>query len=129
MGINTAQTNYSLSIERNIILHLDTNTSSVLLQYQNNIDPEVVIVNSTAEGPTSYRFYSSNLTLYVENFSVLSPQNVRGINFICEFRVVLQGRLISAETITAAILGFCKFITLRAQVPLFLIVIHSIACS
>ena len=110
MGVNTAQTNYNLYIYRNIF-YPDTSTSSALLQYRNNIDPEVVIVNSTTEDPTSYKFYSENLTLHVENFSVPSPQNVRGVKFMCEFSVISQGRLISAVTTMAVIPGFCKYTT------------------
>ena len=109
LGVNTAQTNYILNIERNIV-YPDRNTLSPLLQYQHNIDPEIKSLNSSAMDPTSYTFYSGNLTLYVENFSVPSPQDVRGVKFLFEFRVILQGRTISAETATAVIPGFCKFI-------------------
>ena len=71
----------------------------------------MVTKNSTAKDPTLYTFYSSNLTLYVENFSVPYPQDVRGVKFICDFNVIIQRELITAETITAVIPGFCKFIT------------------
>ena len=70
-------------------------------------------MESTATDPTLYLFYSSNLTLYIENFSVPSPQNVRGVKFICEFSVINQGEVISATTTTAVIPGFCKFITIK----------------
>ena len=77
----------------------------------------MLIVNSTTEDPTSYKFYSSNLTLYVQNFSVPSPQDVRGVKFICEFTVLSQGRRIQAETTTAVIPGFCKFISIYTLEP------------
>ena len=70
----------------------------------------MVTKNSTAEDPTSYTFYSTSLTLDVENFSVPSPQHVRGVKFVCEFYVIIQGEPITAETTTAVIPGFCKFI-------------------
>ena len=109
MGVNTAQTNYNLNIERSIF-YTDRSTSAPLFQYHHNISPTVLMMNSTTEDPTSYKFYSSNLTLYVENFSVPSPQDVRGVKFTCEFNVVNQGRRIHAETTTSVIPGFCKFI-------------------
>ena len=108
VGVNTAQTNYVLNIERRIF-YPDRSTSSPLLQYHHNTSPAVLIVNSITEDPTSYKFYSSNLTLYMENFSVPSPQDVHGVKFICEFIVVSQGRRINAETTTTEIPGFCKF--------------------
>ena len=110
LGVNTAQSNYILYIHRNIFYH-DRSTSSIMLHYRNNIDPEVVTVNSSAGDPTSYKFYSNNLTLYVENFSVPSPQNLRGVRFVCEFIVILQGKAITARTTTAVIPGFYKLLT------------------
>ena len=72
------------------------------------MDPKISSVNSTATDPTSYQFYSSNLTLYVENFSVplCSPQNVRGVKFTCDFYVAIQGTAIAASTTTAVIRKF-----------------------
>ena len=112
VGASTAQTNYALNIYRHIFYN-DRDTLLILLQYRNNIDPSILSVESTAIDLTSYRFYSRNLTLYIENFSVPSPQNVRGVKFICEFTVVNQGKTISADTTTAVIPGFCKFITIK----------------
>ena len=116
VGVNTAQTKYNLEIERSIF-YPNRSTSSPLLQYRNNISPTVLMVNSTTEDPTSYKFHSSNLTLYVENFSVPSPQDVRGVKFICMFNVINQGQAINAETITAVIPGFCKFHNI--ELPLY----------
>ena len=110
MGVNTAQTNYAISIHRHIYnTNVQITSSVLLLYYRHNTDPAMVIVNSTAGDPTLYRFYSSHLNLYVENFSVPSPQDVREVEFVCEFSVVNQGMRISAETATAVIPGFCKF--------------------
>ena len=108
VGVNTAQTNYILDIERSIY-YPDRNISLPLLHYRHNTSPTVVIVNSTTDDPTSYKFYSENLTLYVENFSVPSPQDVHGVKFICSFRVINQGNNINAITTTAVIPEFCKF--------------------
>ena len=109
LGVNTAQTGYRVTISRRIYYN-DRNNTFPLLNYRNNIDPEILSVSSTAMDPTSYRFYSSNLTLYVENFSVPFPQDVRGVKFTCEFYVANQGTAIFATTKTAVILGFRKFI-------------------
>ena len=115
VGASTAQTSYTLTIYRHIFYDDNDDSSSPLpiLGYRNNIDPSILSVESTARDSTSYCFYSSNLTLYVENFSVPSPQNVRGVKFICEFSVINQGETISATTRTAVIPGFCKFITIK----------------
>ena len=117
VGASTAQTGYTLTIYRHIFYDDNGDSSSPLpiLRYQNNIDPSILSVESTARDSTSYRFYSSNLTLSVENFSVPSPQNVRirGVKFICEFSVINQGKTITATTTTAVIPGFCKFITIK----------------
>ena len=117
LGASTAQTSYTLTIYRHIFYN-DSDTSFTiigLLHYRNNIDPSILSVESTATDPTSYRFYSNNLTLYIESFSIPYPQNVhiRGVKFSCEFNVINQGGTISALTTTAVIppAGFCKFIT------------------
>ena len=110
VGASTAQTSYILTIYRHIFYDSDDSFFR-LLQYRNNIDPSILSVESTATDPTSYLFYSSNLTLYIENFSVPTPQNVRGVKFFCEFSVINQGKAISATTTTAVIPGFCKLTT------------------
>ena len=113
VGASTAQTSYNLNIYRRIFYNDSDTLLILLLRYQNNIDPSILSVESTATDPTSYLFYSSNLTLYIENFSIPSPQNVRGVKFICEFSVINQGKAISAQTTTAVIPGFRKFITIK----------------
>ena len=109
LGVNTAQTGYRVTVSRRIFYN-DRNDTFPLLNYRNNIDPEILSVSSTATDTTSYRFYSSNLTLYVENFSVPFPRDVRGVKFICEFYVANQGKAIFAITKTAVILRSRKFI-------------------
>jgi hypothetical protein len=107
LGVNTAQTDYTVLVSRRIVYD-DRENLSLFLSYQNNIDPDI---SSTRKDQTLYRFYSSNLTLYVENFSVPSPQDVRGVKFICDFYTTFNwGQPISASTTTAVILGFRKFI-------------------
>ncbi len=108
LGVNTAQTNYTVLVSRRIVYDDRPDSVSGLLNYRNNIDPDIL---SESRDSTLYRFYSSNLTLYVENFSVPSPQNVRGVKFTCDFFTVYNGgQPISANTMTAVILGFRKFI-------------------
>ena len=109
LGVNTAQTNYRVIVSRRIVYNDGSNQLSLITNYRNNMDPKISSVNSTATDPTLYRFYSSNLTLYVENFSVPSPQNVRGVKFTCDFYVAIQGTATTADTTTAVILGFRKF--------------------
>ena len=109
--MNTAQTNYRVTVSRRIFYDDRNVTFPFFVNYRNNMDPKILSVNNTAMDPTLYRFYSSNLTLYVENFSVPSPQDVGGVKFTCEFYVVIQGEATTAETTTAVIFGFRKFIT------------------
>ena len=110
LGVNTAQTNYRVTVTRRIVYTGDRSDQvSLIMNYRNNMDPKISSVNSTATDPTSYRFYSSNLVLHVENFSVPFPQNVRGVKFTCDFYVAVQGTAISTATTTAVIFGFRKF--------------------
>ena len=120
VGASTAQTDYTLTIHQYIFYNDgDISLHIPLLQYRNNIDPSILSVESTSTttDTTSYRFYSNNLTLYIENFSIPYPQNVyiHGVKFFCtcEFSVINQGKTISATTTTEVIpaAGFCKFIT------------------
>ena len=105
--MNTAQTDYSLQISRRVVFHNDTNVTDDSLLYRHNRDPDVVTWNTTT---TLYKFYSSNLTLHVQNFSIPDPGNVRAVKYICLFRVALesQGKAVVNRSITAVINGFSK---------------------
>ena len=125
LGVNTAQTDYRVTVSRRIFYDDGSDPLSLIMSYRNNIHPEILSVSSTATDPTSYRFYSSNLTLYVENFSVPSPQDVRGVKFTCEFYVAYRDGAISEATMTAVILGFRKFIT---RYNIIHVGVSSVAC-
>ena len=125
LGVNTAQTNYRVTITRRVFYNDESNQLSLIMNYRNNMDPKILSVNNTATDPTSYQFYSSNLTLYVENFSVPSPQDVLGVKFTCRFYVVIQGMATTTATKTAVIFGFRKFIT---RYNIMHVEVSSVAC-
>ena len=107
LGVNTAQTDYNLQISRRVFFLNGTNMTDDYLSYQHNRDPDVVTWNTTA---TFYKFYSSNLTLHVQNFSIPDPGNVRVVKYTCSFDVVLDshGATILNSSITAVISGFSE---------------------
>ena len=87
VGENTAQTDYTIQILRRVVFFNRTNRSDEVMTYWNNRDPDVVTWNMTA---TFYKFYSSNLSLHIQNFSVPDPQNVLVVKYMCFFSVVLE---------------------------------------
>ena len=106
LGENTAQTDYNIRISRHVVFRNHTNLDDEEMTYRHNRDPAVVTWNTTA---TFYKFYSSNLTLHVQNFSIPDPENVQMVKYTCSFSVVLSTTLVNSS-ITKVIPGFSKLL-------------------
>ena len=106
-GVNTAQTRFTVTIERQVVFDSRDNISEPVIQYVNHNALNPSSISETRNG-TLYTFHPSNFTIDVVNFSIPYPEQVRGVKYFCMFYTVVLGTAITEQTTTAVIPGFSK---------------------